>query len=126
MNQEKINELFKNEEFLKKFVATETPEDMQTLLNDNNFPCSLEDVAPIFEIITKIKNKEITFDELKNFNAIVQQDELSENDLENVSGGIAPLIIAGALTLTGKLLLGGTVAASSAIGGFFLGLFLDR
>ncbi|MCL2169364.1 MAG: class IIb bacteriocin, lactobin A/cerein 7B family [Defluviitaleaceae bacterium] len=77
MNQEKLTALLENEEFVDALSQAETIEGAQKLFADNDVTISI--------------------DELKALCAKAKQEsgeELSDEELELVAGGIAPIIIA--------------------------------
>ena len=92
-----MKDLMANEEFMKGLVEVATPAELAKLLKDNDVELeegiSFEDA---FEIIKKQENA-----------------ELSDADLENVSGGIAFAVAAGAVAC---FVAGG--AALSFLGGY--------
>ena len=53
MNEEKIKEVFADEEFVKKFFGKETPEEAQDLLAEKDIDVSIEELVAIKDIIVK-------------------------------------------------------------------------
>ena len=47
MNEEKIKEVFADEEFVKKFFGKETPEEAQDLLAEKDIDVSIEELVAI-------------------------------------------------------------------------------
>ena len=80
MNEERIKEVFSDEAFLEKILSTETPEEVQELLEDKDIEMSIGEIE---------KAKEMILKKLEDPDAEL---ELSDEDLEDVSGGIAPLL----------------------------------
>ncbi len=70
MNEQKIKELFSDEQFVKELFALETPEEVQAVLVDNDIEISVEDILKIKELLTK-----------------KESGELSDEELEQVAGG---------------------------------------
>lgn len=72
--EEKIKELVEDQEFVKKLLSCEEPEQVQKLFADNGVEISLEDVKALGKALA----------------AMAESDgELSEDDLEAVAGGSA-------------------------------------
>jgi predicted ribosomally synthesized peptide with nif11-like leader len=80
---EKLSPLWENEEFVKSLAAAESEEAALKLFADNGIDITTEELAEIKSSATA-------------------QDELGEEDLEDVAGGIA----ISALTAAGALALG--------------------
>ncbi len=72
---EKVEKLFNDEAFVKDLFSSETLVEMQEKLNANGLELSLDETKTFMEEIAKVV-------EGKN-------DELSEEDLDDVSGGFA-------------------------------------
>ena len=82
MNEERIKEVFSDEAFVKELLSKETPEEVQAMLEDKDIEMSVSEIVKLREmIIKKIENPDV---------------ELSEDELEDVSGGVLPLMIAAA------------------------------
>ncbi len=75
MHEQKIKELFSDEQFVKELFALETPEEVQAVLADNDVEISVEEILKIRELLIKKEN-----------------GELSDEDLEEVSGGLVQVI----------------------------------
>lgn len=70
MNEQKIKELFSDEQFVKELLDLETPEEVQAVLADNDVDFSIEDIIKLKELLIK-----------------KEADELSDEELEEVAGG---------------------------------------
>ena len=71
MNEELLKEVLSDEAFAKSLIEMETPEDVQTALKEKGVDLSIEDIKAIQNLLVN------------------QEDgELSEDDLENVAGGV--------------------------------------
>ncbi len=93
---EKLESILKNEEFIGKANELVTAEELQALIAAYGLDLAIEDVVAFCELVAKEK---------KRIDA--NSNELSEGDLEGVTGG-GFLFIAGCVGL-GVLALGGLV-----------------
>ena len=96
MNEERIKEVFADEAFVKELLSKETPEEVQAMLEDKDIEVSVAEIIKLRELLEK---------KAENPDA-----ELSEEDLEDVAGGIAPLLIP-------VLMLVGVWAFTGVLGG---------
>ena len=77
MNEERIKEVFSDEEFVKELFSKETPEEAKALLEEKDIDFSVEDLIKLREIIiAKMEQQSIS-----------EEGEISGEDLEDVSGG---------------------------------------
>ena len=74
MNEEKIKEVFSDEEFVKSLVAMETPEEVQKALAEKGIDLSIDEIKAVAELLEKRANGELT-----------------DEDLENVAGGLGAI-----------------------------------
>lgn len=72
--EKKLNTLLQNEAFVEELLAQENDTDVQTLFAKNDIEISLDEIANIKASISA---------------HLSDNDELSDNDLENVVGGIS-------------------------------------
>ena len=85
MNEERIKEIFSDKEFVTELISLETPTDIQALL--------------------KTKGIDLDIDQIEKAKALVAKklalaeagEELSDDDLDEVSGGIAVLSVVSAV-----------------------------
>ncbi len=70
MNEQEINELFSDEQFVKELFALETPEEIQAVLTNKDIDITIEDISELKELLTK-----------------KEAGELSDEELEDVAGG---------------------------------------
>ena len=96
MNTEKIKEVFSDEAFVKNLFALESAAEMQSALKEKGVEMCEEEILAIRELLAKVKNGEITVEQLES-------GELPEELLEQVSGGgfltvLAVIAAFGALT----------------------------
>jgi lactobin A/cerein 7B family class IIb bacteriocin len=77
MSDAELKELFSDEEFVNSLLTLDTPEEVQSALSGKGLDLSLDEIATIRTSI---------------LTAAEQGGELSEEQLESVSGGFAPII----------------------------------
>ena len=97
MNQEKIQEVFSDEAFLKEIFSKETPEEVQTILAEKDIELSIEDILTLRKIIEKKSNQGV---------------ELSDDDLEDISGGV---VVIGAIVYTVLPLIAVTIICDAIL-----------
>jgi len=86
MNEERIKEVFADEEFVKEFFGKETPEEAQALLAEKDIDVSVSDLCKLMDmLIAKFENPDAEM-------------ELDDEELEDVAGGVVCGIIAFAAT----------------------------
>ena len=74
MNEAKIKEVFSEEAFVKELLEKETPEEVQKMLEKKDIELSIEEIVNLREMLIERIEK-------------TQTEELSDDDLESVSGG---------------------------------------
>ena len=84
MNEERIKEVFSDEEFVKELFSKETPEEAKALLEEKDIDFSVEDLIKLREIIIAKMEQQ----------ASSEEGELDEDELKDVSGGTLTFIIA--------------------------------
>ena len=83
MNEERIKEVFADEEFVKELLSKETPEEAQALLAEKDIDISVEDLVNAKDIVvSKLQQKENG-----------ESAELTEEELKDISGGCWPVIV---------------------------------
>ena len=97
MNQEKIQEVFSDESFLKEIFSKDTPEEVQTILAEKDIELSIEDILTLRKIIEKKSNQGV---------------ELSDDDLEDISGGV---VVIGAIVYTVLPLIAATIICDAIL-----------
>ena len=105
MNEERIKEVFADEEFVKEFFSKETPEEAQAILAEKDIDVSIEELVAIKNII----------DEKLQAAENGEDGELCDDDPENVAGGVL---------LTGTAFVLITVAVPAVLGLLFTGVGL--
>ncbi len=70
MNEQKMKEVFSDEQFVKSLLELETPEEVQKFLAEKEIDVTEEEIVKAREILVRYNN-----------------GDLSEEELENVAGG---------------------------------------
>ena len=97
MNEERIKEIFADEEFVKELFSKETPEEAQALLAEKDIDVSIEELVKLKDIIVaKLQAAENS-----------ESAELTEADLEDVAGGTFGISVV--IAIVGILYLCGSV-----------------
>ena len=97
MNQEKIQEVFSDEAFFKEIFSKETPEEVQSILAEKDVELSIEDILKLRKIIEKKLNQGV---------------ELSDDELEDVTGGV---VVIGAIVYTVLPLIAATIICDAIL-----------
>ena len=97
MNEERIKEIFSNEEFVKQLLKQEDSEQVQALLIEKDIDLSIEDICKIQELMIKQIKGEINL------------EELSEEELEEVTGGFGLTLVIGSIVCAIAGAVGGAV-----------------
>ena len=102
MDEMRIKEVFSDEAFVKQLLEQETPEAVQAMLEEKEIDFSIDEILKIRDLFEKQANGELNV------------EELSEDDLEDVAGGI---VICGLYIVLASVAAVSVVAASGAIAG---------
>ena len=114
MDKQKIESLLKNEEFMKKILPMQTPEEVQAEFKKEGVELSIEEIEALGSIINKYLEK--------------GGKPLSEDELENIAGG-HDCSVQLAIVMGVELgVVGGVIAAgAAAIGGtVMLGKWISK
>ena len=99
-NEGKLYELFQDERFVSDLLEMEEPEQIQTALRDQGIEMSLEEVKTVGAICEKLIEKD---------------GELTEEDLEEISGGVVFMAtLTTAVTIAQIILVGGSIVSKVA------------
>lgn len=109
---EKVQKLLSDEEFVKKLISQDTIEDAKKLFEDQGITTSIEEMEMLGRFIKKISQK--------------GNEKLSEEDLEEISGGSAGSFVVRGLGATiGALEYGAAGAVSGMLLGSAVGNYRD-
>ena len=84
MTEERIKEVFANEEFVKELFSKETPEEVQVLLAEKDIDLTVAEIVKLGEIVAK------KLQQTENG----EPAELTEEELADVAGGVLPVLFA--------------------------------
>ncbi|MCR5237238.1 MAG: hypothetical protein K6E34_08590 [Lachnospiraceae bacterium] len=124
----KLEELFKDKDFAKKVLLDETPENACELLKEKGVDISIKEMeqmrGQIRDFIEKVKNGEISEEQLKNlqdFSEKVKNGEISEEQLKKMQDGELELedmehVAGGLFVETGLLLAFGMTFGLAGVG----------
>ena len=91
MNEERIKEVFSDEEFVKELFTKETPEEAQALLAEKEIDMSIDELVKLKDLVAaKLQAAENG-----------ESTELTEEDLADVAGGVAVLFAIMGLVVVG-------------------------
>lgn len=100
------NVIAQNPSLIESVINAQSGEELMALLTEKGIQVDLETASKLKEYINKAKAGELTEEEMEQFQRIsdsAQKDELGEDDLDAVSGGVALSLCAiafmGALTV---------------------------
>ena len=108
MNIEKIKEIFADEAFVKGLFELETAAEVQAALQAKGLELTEEDILGIREMLLKVADGEISVKQLEQWATQAERGELSEELLEQVSGGSV-------LGTIGLALIGAACVAAFAV-----------
>lgn len=87
MNIKEIKEVFSDEAFVKGLFELETAAEVQTALKEKGIELTEEEIFAIREMLLKVADGEISVKQLEQWATQAERGELSEELLEQVSGG---------------------------------------
>lgn len=99
MDLKYVKEVFNNEQYINSLLQLSTPQQVQQSLKQKDIDLSIDEINQIKDIFERYQNNKLTDQELKVFNLLQESNinELSDDDLENVTGGSIILIGLGLL-----------------------------
>ena len=112
MNIEKMKEVLSDEAFFKSLFELETVAEVQAALREKGVELSEDEILGVRELFLKVEGGEISAEQLEKWVEQAESGELSEELLEQVSGGCATLVAAAVVTF---LIKAGTAAAVAGV-----------
>lgn len=89
LSKEKIEEIFSDKEFVNNLIQIEDPQQVQEVLKEKGLDLTIEEIQYVGDLVSRAINNELTDQEKKMFETYEKGDtELSDDELESVSGGI--------------------------------------
>lgn len=99
MNIEKWKEVFSDETFVKSLLGVETAAEVQEILQEKEIHMTEEEILSLRDFFIKVEDGEISGEQLERWAAQIENGELTEEILEEVSGGSVGVIIMGVLCI---------------------------
>ena len=93
MNEDRVKEVFSDEEFVKELFSKETPEEAQAMLAEKDIEVSVEELVKLRDLL------------IKKAQQAEGSEELNDDELEDVAGGMGPVVA----TVIGLFLIGSLV-----------------
>ena len=87
MSIEKLKEVFSDEAFVKSMFELDTAAEVQAALKEKGVELTEEQILGIRDLLGKVANGEISVEQLEQWAAQMESGELSDEMLEQVSGG---------------------------------------
>ena len=112
MNIERLKEVFLDEAFVKSLFELETVAEVQAALQEKGIELTEEEILGIRDLLIKVEEGGISAEQLEKWAAQIESGELSEEMLEQVSGGSITLVGAAVVSL---LIRVGTAAAVAGL-----------
>ena len=117
MNTKTMKAVLADEAFVKSLFELETAAEVQAALNDKGIALTEAEVLGIRDLLAKVESGEVSDENLAQWAQQAESDELSDEVLEQIAGG---------LLLTGGALLALTIvcglAGGGAVGGTVFGV----
>lgn len=113
MNIEKMKEVFSDEAFVKSLFELETVAEVQAALREKGVELSEDEILGVRELFLKVEGGEISAEQLEKWVEQAESGELSEELLEQVSGG--SVVGAAAIGIVVR------IAAAAAVAGLIYG-----
>lgn len=123
MDINRVNEVLSDEKYVESLCALDTPQEVQKSLSEKGIVLSEEDILAIREFILKVESGEISQEKLEQLKRCSEEGELSDEELENASGGglgSAVMISLFAVKLLGasSIVAGGATVCGLAYGAY--------
>ena len=112
MNIEKMKEVLSDEAFFKSLFELETAAEVQAALREKGIELTEEEILGVRDLMIKVEEGGISAEQLEKWAAQIESGELSEELLEQVSGGSISIAAAAVVTF---LIKAGTAAAVAGL-----------
>ena len=108
MNEERIKEVFSDEEFVKELFSKETPEEAQAMLAEKEIDMSIDELVKIKDlVVAKLQASENG-----------ESFELTEEELGDVAGGYLPVAAIVIVSIVIPLVTAGGIVAGVGTNNF--------
>ena len=87
MNMEKLKEVFSDEAFVKSLFELETAAEVQAALQAKGVELTEEQILGIRDLLGEVEGGKISVEQLEQWAAQMESGELTDEMLEQVSGG---------------------------------------
>lgn len=81
-----LKEVFQDKEFVEKLLKTDSKEGVE-LLKEKGIETTVNDIDGLKDLLVRMKDNKLTDEEKKKISQAQGNAELSDDELENVSGG---------------------------------------
>ena len=115
MNIEKMKEVFSDEAFVKSLFELETVAEVEAALREKGIELTEEEILGVRDLLIKVEEGGISAEQIEKWVEQAESGELSEELLEQVSGGISTLVVAAVVTFLVR------VGAAAAVAGVIYG-----
>ena len=112
MNIERLKKVFLDEAFVKSLFELETVAEVQAALREKGIELTEEEILGVRDLMIKVEEGGISAEQLEKWAAQIESGELSEELLEQVSGGSISIAAAAVVTF---LIKAGTAAAVAGL-----------
>ena len=115
MNIERLKEVFLDEAFVKSLFELETVAEVQAALREKGIELTEEEILGVRDLMIKVEEGGISAEQLEKWAAQIESGELSEELLEQVSGG--SITIAAARNISGAGIYDVVIVSAESISG---------
>ena len=93
MNMEKIKEVFSDEAFVKGLFELDSAAEVQAALKEKGVEMCEEEIIGIRDLLIKVESSEISAEQLVQWVTQMENGEIPEEMLEQVSGGCLETVL---------------------------------
>lgn len=118
MELSRIKEVCSDQEYLKELFNLSTPEEVQASLKEKGIDMTIDEINQTADFLNRANNGELTENEQKAVEMLSKSNgELSEEDLESVTGGATLAVFVGYMAAFGGA---AAIGAAACVGLGFL------
>ena len=122
MNIEKLNEVFSDQQFVTSLFAVETVAEVQAALKEKGVELTEEEILSVRDMLSKVESGEISAEQLELLSKKTLDGELTDESLEQVSGG---LILTTTIAVVTKVVLIAVGVTAGVGAGFGIGQYMS-